>query len=1003
MYSVASYVVTTHIFIGITAPQCQLSDVTPNMKFYQDYLKQKYNALEFASPDEMLDCFSPQYIELILKKGNSRIPIRQRRDTISRTGGKNTGVEVSDSEYVTLSEALDVKGQKKKIVMIEGGPGMGKTTLAINICKCWAKDELLQGYNAVILLTLRDPEIQASKTIGDLLLIPSDKIRGSVLEEIIQSHGERICFILEGLDELPNHLQNSPLFTKLTEKLSKCMLIYTCRPSSSFLSVRASQTIRINGFTEESVDEYISNTFENEPEMALELKSQVHNNPEVMKVLHIPINVAIICLIFFHYLKLPNRLTELYTLLCLRLILRHIVKRTPNVEQIETLCLLNDLPGEISAEFSQLCYVAYKGICDEKIIFSSADLHDMGIIENQISGLGLLLVAPSTSVYGMKKSYNFLHRTLQEFCAAWHLSTVSTEEQMKLFNLYLFNSEFMAHRLGGISSDVIWKFYSGITQLKDLNIEKIMLPHGYNYVKNKLIKLIELSYEADNKLLCQNVSNYFKGVIDFSYELLDSNYNINSLEYFLSQYQGNIEYITFGSFYNANDKIFKLVVSSLETVLILKNNDLVFNVSLSGISARSFSALANLLSGHQHHIVELYFDGFCKEHLYLLPQMLCSNKILKVLCIKHSSLGCEGANCLANCKNLHLQELRLSFCKLGGPDEIDKRSYEMLKMLGFPFCELTSGVDQIGKMLSRNSSILYIDLSYNNIDDDGVERLVHHLKDNRTLQSLDLSGNQITPFSAIYLREIVNNLLCIKLSNNRSLGHVGIYLILESITVPMRRIDLWGREASYCYKSFAAILDKVKSICFTIPEDHEGCKVICKALVNVKMLKQLEICGMNNLNHHNILNAVEQNNNINTLDINYANFTDEHGADLAKFIKNNKSLSALLVSCSKLSSKGLLLIADALTENTSITTMEVSNGVFDHVSPSCVLEFLYELKQADTLKWLGLWTNVELPFCSLSDNQIEFYRKVNALIQQINYSRNIKGIDPLELEIENYL
>ena len=720
------------------------------MKFYQDHLKHKYNALEFASPDEMLDCFSPQYIELILIKDNNRIPIRQRRDTISRTGGKDAGVVVKQvmnvvkhSEYVTLSEALDVKGEKKKIVMIEGGPGMGKTTLAINICKCWAKDELLQDYDAVILLTLRDPEIQASKTIGDLLLIPSDKIRDSVLEEIIQSHGERICFILEGLDELPNHLRNSPLFTKLTEKLSKCMLMYTRRPGFSFPCVCVSQTIHINGFTEESVDEYILTTFENEPEMALELKLQVHNNPEVMKILHIPINVAIVCLIFFHYLKLPSRLTELYTLLCLRLILRHIVKRTPNVEQIKTLCSLNDLPGEISAEFSQLCYVAYKGICNEKIIFSSADLHDMGIIENQISGLGLLLVAPSTSIYGMKKSYNFLHRTLQEFCAAWHLSTVSTEKQMELFDVYLFNSKFMVHhRLGGISSDVIWKFYSGITQLKDLNIEKIMLPHECTYVKSKLIKLIELLYEADNKLLCQNVSNYFNGVIDFIYEIFDSNYNINSLKYFLSQYQGNIEYIAFGSYNDANDKIFKLIVSSLEKVLILKNNDLVFNVSLSGISAHSFSALANLLSGHQHHIVELYFERFQKEHLYLLPQMLCSNKILKVLSIKHSSLGCEGANCLANCNNLHLQELRLSYCKLGGPNEIDKRSYEMLKMLGFPFCELTSGIDQIGKMLSQNSSILYIDLSYNNIDDDGVERLVHHLKDNRTLQSLDLRNNK---------------------------------------------------------------------------------------------------------------------------------------------------------------------------------------------------------------------------------------------------------------------
>ena len=81
--------------------------------------------------------------------------------------------------------------------MIEGGPGMGKTTLAINICKCWAKDELLQGYDAVVLLTLRDPEIQASKTIGDLLLIPDDKIRDNVLKKLYRAMGRKFALYLK--------------------------------------------------------------------------------------------------------------------------------------------------------------------------------------------------------------------------------------------------------------------------------------------------------------------------------------------------------------------------------------------------------------------------------------------------------------------------------------------------------------------------------------------------------------------------------------------------------------------------------------------------------------------------------------------------------------------------------------------------------------------------------------------------------------------------------------
>ena len=84
-----------------------------------------------------------------------------------RFGNKNARVGIkqgNNSEYVALSEALDVEGKKKRIVLIEGGQGMDKTTLAINICKYyWAKGELPQNYDAVILLTLRDPEIQDVK------------------------------------------------------------------------------------------------------------------------------------------------------------------------------------------------------------------------------------------------------------------------------------------------------------------------------------------------------------------------------------------------------------------------------------------------------------------------------------------------------------------------------------------------------------------------------------------------------------------------------------------------------------------------------------------------------------------------------------------------------------------------------------------------------------------------------------------------------------------------
>jgi len=79
----------------------------------------------------------------------------------------------SQDATLTLADVLDVKEEEKKLIVIEGGPGMGKSTLAIKMCKCWADGKLLEEYYAVTLLPLQDPEIQAATCIRDLLLVIS--------------------------------------------------------------------------------------------------------------------------------------------------------------------------------------------------------------------------------------------------------------------------------------------------------------------------------------------------------------------------------------------------------------------------------------------------------------------------------------------------------------------------------------------------------------------------------------------------------------------------------------------------------------------------------------------------------------------------------------------------------------------------------------------------------------------------------------------------------------
>ena len=973
----------------------QQSRLSPHMKYYQNYLKHKYDALEMTSRGEMLDCYSPEYIDLILVKGNERKPIRQ--------SSKNAKLH-SRSEYVTISEALNVEGKKRKVVLIQGGPGMGKTTLAIHICKRWAEDGLLENYDAVILLTLRDLDVQEAKTISDLLLIQDDELRDNVFKEILKNFGERVCFIFEGFDELPKHLRRSPVFTKITERFPKCMLIYTSRPESYFdfncsIHIKDSQVIEINGFTEESTNKYISKTFENENDgnsmdMASSLiMNKIDSNPEIKKILHVPINVALVCFIFFHSLnsKLPDKLTNLYISICIRLIFRHIVKRTSNETNIEALSSLDELPEGVSKAFSQLCFIAFKGICNDKIIFSSKDLLDMNVAEDKISGLGLLLIAPSMSVSGIRKSYNFLHKTWQEFCAAWYISKLPTEKQIQHFNSYLNHDE------DSIRSQMVWRFYSGITKLQDMEVvnsvwpcKSVISPHE----TDKLFVLMKLVYEADNNLVCQMLGDCFYGNLDIELcdmYFFDDAYNVEAMSYFLTHYEGKL--ISINLPFGGYPDVPQLMYEPLKRRL-LKYKTIFPSISESLFLFNCFD-LYDLLAGFNNSlkvdrycVVEIHICRNYKEtHMEILSQILYYSKTLKVLRIEGFQFGCKGALGLAECRNIVLEDLRLPSCMI--------RKH---------------GAGAIGKMISCNKSIKSVNLRDNSIGDAGIKAFVHHLQNNCMLQFLNLENNGISEIGAIYLKEIMSTV------------HIGIYLTLETVTVPMKCIELSHRDTSYVYHSVAAILDNVESISFVAPEDVEGCNTICKSLVSTTMLMQLKIGIYTiDLNRHKLLlNAIGKNNNIKALEISYKYFTYEYAECLAGFIKNNKSLRSLSFDCSReLSPQGFLLIADALTENTTITYMKISNdcGLHNHnrMEENIVLEFLYQLKQADSLKQLILWISLytEKPsfppvlkkYKPYQDGifYIRFYRNVDMSVRQINYARSIKGIDPLKLNIDGYI
>ena len=891
--------------------------------------------MEFVSPFEMFDCFSGNFIELSLKK--------------EHCGGN----------CVSLHKVLKVTKLTGKTILFKGNPGVGKSTLAIHICKCWAKGDLLQGFDAVILLPLCDPEIQEAKNIKDLLLILDDDMREGVYKEIVKCNGKKICFILEGYDEFSKKCTNQfSVFSKLKEKLMDCTLLYTSRPVH--IGIHFSKVIVVEGFKEESIDKYVSSTFvnvKNGKELTDKLKSQLYNNLMVKSILHVPINLAIVCLIFFHFSTLPETLTTLYTLLCLRLILRHIITRTPNEEGIEKLISLNDLPENISEQFSQLCFLAYKGMESGTVIFYSKDLHDIGVNEGKLSCLGLLQITSVVSVYGIQKSYNFLHLTLRDFCAAWYISKLSSEEQMKLLKVSYYDDQY----------EMVWKFYSGITGLKDREILSYMLP--YKLLKSeltniKMIKLMHHVYEAHDDEVCRIVGDHCDGsFVDLypkhlRFVTYSFDNHITLLQvfcYLLIHYKGMLKLIDIST-WPITDRELTTIINALETRMSLQNNfiseKLSFKVFMKHATHKSHSLLAHFLS-LQYPISELCFiSDAITTNIASMCKLLTHSNTLRVLDISGNKIRAERATFLGDCRNILIQDLRMRNCRL---------------------CSV--GADKIGEMLAHNKSIISIDLSYNRICDKGIEGIVHHSKNGSTLQSIDLSYNGITAVGIGHLRELLvttSTLSSLDISYNE-LKYEDICLFLDSLSITMEYVGLYGY---HCIpKAIAAVcaFHKVKSFGFVYYPSNDSLDTSKSVITGMQQL-EVDIDGIKDLR---MIAAISQSADIQVLKIcNIRYMSSEMLLSLSTYIQKTQSLKELVImGVSKYCPT--TDITKLLTINTSIKKFKCAGRGLVHLFS--LLEYQELLRRLpDTLEELALNIDIHLSKGDLQ-NLVETLKEVNQL------------------------
>ena len=364
--------------------------------------------------------------------------------------------------------ASKVEDKFSKLVVIKGAPGGGKTTLSWELCRRWANVEVWTDYSLVVLLRLRDKNVQEAVELVDLFQCENtDASKNVVATTIIQNHhGHGILFILEGLDELPPSLrQKDSIFMKLItgNLLSSCTVLVTTRPwaacdlPATQCSSRIDQFIEILGFSSEEIQEYIDLMIKDGAPP--ELREYIDSNPRISSAMYNPLHARIVVEVYRECHDesnsiFPNTTTELYTAYSQVLILRYLHDKPESDWSGE----LSELPSSLQVHFDKLCQIAYNGITKEKqqLVFFKEDIADasttLGFM-NSVHPLYKSIMKRNSS-----PSYNFLHLTLQEFLAAFYVWQNNTpHEQLILFET----------KANDGSYKMILLFLAGLTKLND--------------------------------------------------------------------------------------------------------------------------------------------------------------------------------------------------------------------------------------------------------------------------------------------------------------------------------------------------------------------------------------------------------------------------------------------------------------------------------------------------------------------------------------------------------